>query len=170
MTIMKKIGVFYGSETGTTAGVARRIAKELGVADADIHDVAKLSPTVLGDYDVLVLGSSTWGAGDLAQAWYDFIAGAQALSLEGKKVAVFGCGDESMSDTFCDAVGEIYDDIKGTGAEMIGHFNADGYSFSHSKAERDGEFVGLVLDEVNHADLSDARIKAWTDQLKHEIA
>ncbi|MDE6368023.1 MAG: flavodoxin domain-containing protein, partial [Muribaculaceae bacterium] len=37
----KKIVVFYASETGTTADVARRIAKELGVADADVHDVAK---------------------------------------------------------------------------------------------------------------------------------
>lgn len=166
---MKKIGVFYGSETGTTAEVARRIAKALEVADADIHDVAKLSPTALGDYDVLVLGSSTWGAGELANAWYDFIAGAQTLALEGKKIAVFGCGDESMSDTFCDAVGEIYDEMKGTGAEMIGSFNGDGYDYSSSKAERDGVFVGLVLDEVNHPDMSDARIKAWTDQIKREI-
>ena len=167
---MKKIGVFYGSETGTTADVARRIAKELGVADADVHDVAKLSPTALGDYDVLVLGSSTWGAGELANAWYDFIAGAQILDLQGKKIAVFGCGDESMSGTFCDAVGEIYDAMKDTGAEMIGRFNGDGYDYSESKAERDGSFVGLVLDEVNHPDFTDARIKAWTDEIKREIA
>ena len=129
---MKTIGIFYGSETGTTADVARRIAKELGVSDADIHDVAKSSPVKLGDYDVLLLGSSTWGAGDMAQDWYDFIAGAQALDLAGKQIAVFGCGDESMSDTFCDAVGEIYDKMKETGAEMIGHFNGDGYDYTSS--------------------------------------
>lgn len=167
---MKKIGIFYGSETGTTADVAKRIAKELGMTDADIHDVAKSSPIALGDYDVLLLGSSTWGAGDLANDWYDFIAGAQALDLGGRKIAVFGCGDESMSDTFCDAVGEIYDTMKETGADMIGRFNGEGYDYSSSKAERDGEFVGLVLDEVNHSDLSDARIKAWTEKIKSEIA
>ena len=167
---MKTIGIFYGSETGTTADVARRIAKELGVSDADIHDVAKTSPVKLGDYDVLLLGSSTWGAGDMAQDWYDFIAGAQALDLAGKQIAVFGCGDESMSDTFCDAVGEIYDKMKETGAEMIGHFNGDGYEYSSSKAERDGEFVGLVLDEVNHSDLTDGRIKAWADVVRSSIA
>ena len=167
---MKTIGVFYGSETGTTADVARRIAKELGVADADIYDVANLSPTKLGDYDVLVLGSSTWGAGEPANAWYDFVAGAQSLALQGKKVAVFGCGDESMSETFCDAVGEIYDAMKETGAEMIGAFNGDGYDYTSSKAERDGRFVGLVLDEVNHPDMTDGRIKAWTDEIKREIA
>lgn len=167
---MKTIGVFYGSETGTTADVARRIAKELGVADGDVHDVDKLSPTRLGDYDVLVLGSSTWGAGEISQSWYDFIAGAQSLALQGKQIAVFGCGDETMSDTFCDAVGEIYDALKDTGAGMIGRFNGDGYDYSSSKAERDGSFVGLVLDEVNHPDMTDGRIKAWTDQIKREIA
>ena len=167
---MKKIGIFYGSETGTTADVAKRIAKELGVADVDIHNVAKSAPVALGDYDVLLLGSSTWGAGDLANDWYDFLAGAQALDLNGKKIAVFGCGDDSMSDTFCNAVGEIYDKMKETGAEMIGHFNGEGYDYSSSNAERDGEFVGLVLDEVNHADLSDRRIKAWTEEIKQQIA
>lgn len=163
---MKKIGVFYGSQTGTTADVAKRIAAELEVADADIHDVAKTSPVKLGDYDLVVLGSSTWGAGDLEDDWYDFIAGAKVLALNGKQIAVFGCGDETMSDTFCDAVGEIYDTMKDTGAEMIGHFNAEGYDYSSSKAERDGEMVGLVLDEVNHSDLTDARIKAWAEEIR----
>ena len=36
---MKKIGVFYGSSTGTTEGVAETIGQKLGVAAADIHDV-----------------------------------------------------------------------------------------------------------------------------------
>ena len=54
--IMAKTCIFYGSETGTTADIARRIAKELGVSDADIHDVADTAPDRLGDYDLLILG------------------------------------------------------------------------------------------------------------------
>ena len=106
--IMAKTCIFYGSETGTTADIARRIAKELGVSDADIHDVADTAPDRLGDYDLLILGSSTWGAGEVAGGWYDFLAGASALDLTRKQIALFGCGDESMCDTFCNAVGEIY--------------------------------------------------------------
>ena len=106
---MAKTCIFYGSETGTTADIARRIAKELGVSDADIHDVADTAPDRLGDYDLLILGSSTWGAGEVAGGWYDFLAGASALDLTRKQIALFGCGDESMCDTFCNAVGEIYD-------------------------------------------------------------
>lgn len=166
---MKTIGIFYGSETGTTEGVARRIARELGVADSDIHNVAKASPSELGGYDVLIFGSSTWGSGDLEQDWYDFIAGAKALDLKGRMLALFGCGDETMSDTFCNAVGELYDEMSETEVEMIGDFDAEGYDFTDSKAERNGRFVGLVLDEVNHPELSGARIKAWTRKIREEM-
>lgn len=55
------------------------------------------------------MGSSTWGDGELEDDWYDFIAGVEVLDLKGKKVALFGCGDESMTDTFCNAVGELHD-------------------------------------------------------------
>ncbi len=34
-----KIGIFYGSTTGVTEAVAERIAKKLGVASADVHNV-----------------------------------------------------------------------------------------------------------------------------------
>lgn len=167
---MAKTGIFYGSETGTTADVAHRIAKQLNVADADVYDVSKTAPDKLGEYDLIILGSSTWGAGEVESDWYDFLAGASALDLTRKQIAVFGCGDESMSETFCDAVGEIYDAMQGTGADFIGRFNADGYDFTSSRAERDGSFVGLVLDEVNHADLTDGRIKAWTDEIRRQTA
>ena len=41
---MKTIGIFYGSSTGTTEGIAKRIAEKLGVEDKDIHDVSNASP------------------------------------------------------------------------------------------------------------------------------
>lgn len=167
---MKTIGIFYGSETGTTADVAKRIARKLGVADADIHDVAKTAPSILGNYDIDILGSSTWGSGELEQDWYGFIDGAQALDLTGHTIAIFGCGDETMSDTFCDAVGKIYNDMIATGAEFIGQFDVDGYDFSHSEAEKEGSYVGLLLDEVNRPELTDARISRWTDQIKAAAA
>ncbi len=36
---MKKVGIFYGSTTGATEGVAETIAARLGVASEDIHNV-----------------------------------------------------------------------------------------------------------------------------------
>ena len=74
---MKKIGIFYGSSTGNTEEVAFRLAKMLNVNDSDVHDVAHSAPSDLGKYDLLLLGSSTWGNGDLQDDWYDFIDGAE---------------------------------------------------------------------------------------------
>ncbi len=160
---MKKIGIFYGSTTGTTKKIAHDIARVLGVKDADVHDVASTAPSLSGEYDILVLGSSTWNDGELQDDWYDFIAGLSVLDLRDKEVAVFGCGDETMSDTFCSAVGEIHDRLKDTGARFIAPYNVVGYHFEHSAAipENDVEAEGLLLDEVNHPELTASRIAGW---------
>lgn len=163
---MAKIGIFYGSTTGYTADLANRIGKKLGVEMQDIHDVSKTAPSALGNYDILLLGCSTWGAGEMQENWEDFVDGAEELSLRGKKVAVFGCGDETMSDTFCNAVGQLYHRMQNTGAQFIGQYNADGYHFNHSEADLGGVYAGLMIDEINHPELTDARIDAWVKLIK----
>ena len=70
---MKKIGIFYGSSTGTTESVAHTIAQKLGVASNDVHDAPKLTGEMVKEYDVLVLGTSTWGCGELQDDWYDAV-------------------------------------------------------------------------------------------------
>ncbi len=158
---MKKTGIFYGTNTGTTEDVAHRIAKELGVADADIHNVADTAPDVLGDYDVIVIGTPTWGSGEIQEDFYDFLDGAQVLDLKGHKIALFGLGDESMYDTFCNGLGTLYDKLKDTGADFVAVPDAKPYHYAHSTALRDGHFVGMVLDEQNHPELTDARIASF---------
>lgn len=157
-----KTGIFYGSTTGTTRDVAERIARKMGIDPADVHDVAKTAPSAVAPYDLLVLGTSTWGAGEEQTDWYDFADGLRQMDLRGKKVALFGVGDETMSDTFCSGMGELYDTLQPTGAYFIGSCPADVYSFSESKAiGPDGNPVGLMLDETNHPDLTDGRIDGW---------
>lgn len=162
---MKKTGIFYGSTTGTTKSIAYKLAKLLNIEEADIHDVASIAPSKLGDYDLLILGTSTWGSGDLQEDWYDFVDGASSLGLKGKTIALFGCGDETMTDTFCSAVGILFDKFKSTGAQMIGSFDVDGYTFNHSDAEIDGQYVGLLLDEVNHPEYTDLRLRKWASEI-----
>ena len=166
---MKKIGIFYGSNTGMTAEVADEIAALLGVAKDYIHNVAKSAPSEVAPYDVLLLGASTWGNGELQDDRYDFIDGLEALDLKGKKIALFGCGDETMSDTFCGALGEIYSRLQNTGAAFVGAFDANVYEFDNSPAFIDGVYVGLCLDQVNKEELTAPRIKEWVAKLKTEI-
>lgn len=159
---MKKIGIFYGSTTGTTKDVAERLAKLLNVAAEDVHDVAEAAPSDVAPYDLLVLGTSTWGSGELQDSWQDYIAGMEELDLRGRKIAIFGCGDESMSSTFCDAVGTLHDRLKDTGAEFVGAFPDGVYTFDSSTADHDGGVaVGLLLDETNHPELTDGRLAEW---------
>lgn len=157
-----KTGIFYGSTTGATADIARRIARALGVGESDIHDVARTAPAVLGDYGRLVLGSSTWGNGEVQDDWYDFLDGAEALDLRGKSIAIFGEGDETMTDTFCAAMSVIRRRLADTGATFRGEFPATPYSFHTSPSLLpDGNMLGLALDNVNHPELTDARIAEW---------
>ena len=158
---MKKYGIFYASNTGTTADVASRLAEIMGIAGEDIHNVADTAPSELGQYETIIIGSSTWGDGDFEDDMYDFIDGAQALDLHGHRVAVFGCGDQTMSDTFCNAVGKLYHKMKGTGATMIGEYPAVGYNFRHSDASVGDTMRGLVLDQVNHPEYTDRRLREW---------
>lgn len=96
--------------------------------------------------------------------WYDFIAGVEVLDLKGKKVALFGCGDESMTDTFCNAVGELHDRLEPTGCIFIAPYDTIGYTFEKSKAKPGDalEAYGLLLDEVNHPELTAPRLAGWT--------
>ena len=92
---MKTIGIFYGSSTGTTEGIAKRIAEKLGVEDKDIHDVSNASPADVAPYEILLLGCSTWGAGDLQDDWDSYLGKLKKLDLSEKTVALFGCGDSA---------------------------------------------------------------------------
>ena len=168
---MKKTAIFYGSSTGTTEAVANLIASKLGIAPADVHDAGKLTADLAGSYDVLILGTSTWGYGELQDDWYDGVKVLKSADLSMKFVALFGCGDsESYCDTFCDGIGVLYEDLKDSGCTFLGNkVSTDGYSFSSSIAVVDGAFVGLPLDEVNESNKTAERIDAWTAEIKSKL-
>lgn len=168
---MKKTGIFYGSTTGTTESVARLIADKLGVAPADVHEVSKVDVALVESYDALILGTSTWGDGELQDDWYDGLKVLQGAHLSGKVVALFGCGDsESYSDTFCDAMGLLYEGLKDSGCTFVGAVDDSDYTYSASVAAADGKFVGLALDDVNESDRTDDRVSAWAAQLQAALA
>lgn len=113
------------------------------------------------------MGTSTWGAGELQDDWYDGVNVLKAADLAGKTVAVFGCGDsESYSDTFCGAMAEIYNAAKDAGATLVGEVSTDGYTYDDSEAVVDDKFVGLALDDVNEDDKTEGRIDAWLEAIK----
>lgn len=164
---MNKTIVIYGSSTGTCQSIAEKIASKLKV---EAIDVQTLDAGVVDSYDNLIIGTSTWGAGELQDDWYNGLKLLQGANLSGKTIAIFGCGDcESYGDTFVSAMGELYNGLKGSGAAFIGRVPTAGYNFSDSEAVVDGEFVGLALDDVNEEDKTDERIDAWIESIKDKL-
>ena len=163
---MGKTAIIYGSTTGTTEDIAGRIASKLNIAQGDIYEISNVTADTVAGYDTLLLGSSTWGSGDLQDDWYDGIETLKGADLAGKKIALFGCGDSSSySDTFCSALGTIYNDLKDSGATFVGSVDPSDYTFDGSDAVVDGQFVGLPIDEVNESDKTDERISNWVASL-----
>ncbi len=164
---MKKTVIIYGSSTGTCQSIAETIASKLGV---ETVDVANLDEQTIKDNDNLILGTSTWGAGELQDDWYNGITILKRVGLSGKTVAIFGCGDsESYSDTFCGGMKELYDAAKSAGAEVLEGVPTDGYSFDDSESVVDGIWVGLALDDVNEGDKTEKRIDTWLETIKSHL-
>ena len=164
---MSKIGVFYGSTTGVTEEVAGKISSKLD--NSSVHNISGNFDKI-NDYDVIIMGASTWGYGDLQDDWLDVLDKLSDLQLSGKKVAYFGTGDqESFSDTFVDGIGIIHEKVKDTGATLIGETSIEGYTFDESKGVENDQFLGLAIDEVNQSDLTDERVEKWTEEIKKAL-
>ncbi len=167
---MKDTVIFYGSTTGNCENIANKIAAELGVDAANVLDASELTADKLAENANILLGSSTWGSGDLQDNWYDAVEVVKGSDLKGKTVAIFGVGDSSsFSTTYCDAMRALYDAAKAAGATIVGAVPTDGYTFDESTSVVDGKFVGLALDEDNESDKTDERIAAWVAEIKPEL-
>lgn len=159
--------VIYGSSTGTCESIAEKIAQKLG---CEALNVQELSTDVVAQNQNLILGTSTWGAGELQDDWYDGLSVLKNADLSGKTIALFGCGDcSTYSDTFVGGIGELYDGIKQSGAKFIGAVSTDGYTFDESSAVVDGKFIGLPLDDINEDNKTDERINAWVAQISPSL-
>ena len=94
----------------------------------------------------------------------------KTADLNGKIVALFGCGDsESYCDTFCDGMGVIYDQLKNSGCTFVGQFLPMGIRIHLSIAIIDGKFVGLALDDVNESGKTEERINSWVEEIKKNL-
>lgn len=163
-----KTVILYGSSGGNTSDIAEKIKEAYG--EATLVDVADAGEEHL-DADFIILGTSTWGIGDLQDDFEDFIDTLEGADLSGKKVALFGLGDQDgYPDTFCDGLGIIYNTVAEKCDKIVGFTSTSGYEYDESRAEIDDKFVGLVIDEDNQSDLTDERIEKWVEQIKGELA
>jgi len=167
---MAKIGIFYGSTTGNTEKIATLIQREFGEENADLYNVDIVEKEDVGKYDFLIFGVSTWGVSDLQDDFEDFLEVLDEVDFTGKKVALFGLGDQSTyTESFVDAMGILYDRLKKIGVNIVGAIPTKGYSFERSMAVVKGKLVGLAIDEEFESELTPERVRNWVNQLKLEF-
>lgn len=169
---MANIGIFVGSSGGVTQKAAEQLqelldAQELINMEEDFDDVDQFE-----EFDVLLIGSSTWGQGDVQRDWVDVLYEMEndEYDLSGKKVAFFGAGDQKThGEHFVSALGKMHALFEKLGASVgYGYTSTDGFTFEASLALIDGKFCGLAFDDINEPEKTQARLEAWAQQLKHE--
>lgn len=140
------IGIYYSTSTGNTETVSEYIAAAAG--GIPIEDIGSATAEEVKGHAALIVGAPTWHTGADEQrsgtSWDDWLYKTLPnLDLSGKKVAIFGVGDQqSYGDNFCDAAGELYDLFTKAGCKVYGMTSTDGYEHKESKAEVNGKFVG----------------------------
>ncbi len=172
---MANVGIFFGTDTGNT----RRIAKDIAVAltseiAAKPVNIRNSSVDDLMKFDALILGSPTYGEGQLpglstgnaTESWEEFLPKLDGQDFSGIKVAIYGLGNQKgYPSEFVDAMYFLYERFKRCGATIIGAWETEGYKFQASKAVIDNRFVGLALDQENQKDLTPERLETWLKML-----
>lgn len=170
---MANVGIFVGSSGGITQGAAEKLEElfegaELINMEEDYDDLEQFD-----EFDVLLIGCSTWGQGDPQRDWVDplYEMDNDEPDMSGKKVAFFGAGDQKEhGEEFVSALGKMKDLFSKLGAETdFGSWPTEGYTYKYSFAERDGKFCGLAIDDINQEDLTEERITQWASQVKKEM-
>jgi flavodoxin I len=168
--MVKKIGLFYGTQTGNTEADAEKIQDAFGGDIVTLHPIYEADAATFEQYNLLIIGSPTWDIGQLQSDWESFFPELDEIDFSGKLVAYFGDGDQyGYADNFQDAMGILEEKISQRGGKTVGYWPTDGYDFQESRAVKNGKFVGLALDSGGQSDLTDDRIQAWVGQLKTEF-
>ncbi|MDA8782442.1 flavodoxin FldB [Porticoccaceae bacterium] len=170
------IGLFYGSSTCYTEMAAEKIRDKVqqltGQELVHLHNIADDDIHQMGNYRYLILGIPTWDYGELQEDWETQWDSIDNIDLSQAQVAVYGLGDQiGYPEWFQDALGYLWAKAVNQGAQTVGSWPNQGYSFEQSKAltENGQFFVGLALDDENQLELTDDYIHQWCGQILNEF-
>lgn len=166
---MDTIGLFYGSTYGMTEKSAKTIVSAFKPNKVEIHNIKDATIDDIAKYTNLIFGTSAWGISEMQDDWEMFVDNLSQIDYSGKKLALFGLGDQKeYPESFVDALGTLYCRLPDKSV-VVGKWPVVGYDYYFSLADKDGDFVGLVLDYHNQPELSEERIANWVDMLKKDF-
>ena len=166
-----RIKLIYGSDTGNTELVTEDLTKLLD--DVEVTTVADLTPEDWESHDCYILGIPTWYDGELQSDWEDYFEEFKTIDFTGKKVAIFGLGDQlGYEEWFCDGVGILAETIMKNGGQSIGWTDIDETYDLEEKPKsmyNEFKFYGLCLDEDNQDELTEERLDNWIEKISKEF-
>ena len=149
---MSKVLIVFGTTGGNTQSVAGRIGKKLEGENHEVvvKNVVDSAVSELNDYEVLLLGSSTWNDGELQDDFVGFHMDMEDSKpdLSGKKFAAFGCG-ESIYENFCGAVDILEKTLTDLGASKITDgLKIDGYPEEDDNVEMTDKWASTITSSL----------------------
>jgi len=164
---MKKTAIIYSFNAKKSAKIAERIKETFNDDAVEMVNAEDLSEEKFLAYDQIIMGVPTWFDGELPNYWDEFVPALEDLDLKGKKIALFGLGDqEGYPENFLDGVGIMAGILEDRGAELVGFTSVEGYTFERSRARRGDQFLGLAIDYENQGSMNKERVSAWVEQLR----
>ncbi len=167
---MEKTAIIYSFNTVKTAQAAKLIIESFADENIDMVNAEDITGEKFLQYKNLILGVPTWFDGELPNYWDEFLPELEELDLKGRRIAIFGPGDQrNYPENFVDGIGILGRFLEERGAELVGFTPASEYNFEKSAALRGKKFMGLPLDFENQASRNKERITRWVKQLKKEL-
>lgn len=167
---MNRTAIIYSFNTKKTGKVAQRIREAFNDDRVEMVNAEEVTGELFMSYDHIIMGVATWFDGELPNYWDEFLPDLEELELKGKKIALFGLGDQKgYPENFLDGVGIMAVILEEQGATLVGFTSVEGYDFESSRAQRGDKFAGLAIDYENQGSMNKERIEAWVEQLKKEF-
>jgi flavodoxin I len=165
-----KTAIAYSFNTKKTGKIATQIQKGFNDPDIEMLNAEDITEEQFLSFDRIIMGVPTWFDGELPNYWDEFVPALEDMDLSGKKIALYGLGDQKgYPENFLDGVGIMAGILESQGATLVGFTSTDGYEFESSRAVLDKQFMGLAIDYENQGSLNNQRIASWIEQLKKEF-
>ncbi len=112
--------LIYATYSGSTLEVSNYIASVFTQKGFEIKqkDAREVEPDEFNNYDLIILGSPTWGEGDAHDLFKRLIEKFDNITLPGKHFAIFGLGDTNYAH-FCGAAEQLEEFVKKLNGKLI---------------------------------------------------
>lgn len=170
ISTMKNTAIIYSFNTVKTAKIAEKIKDAFASNEVEMVNAEEINSEKFSSFNNLILGVPTWFDGELPNYWDEFVPDLEDIVLKGKKIAIFGLGDQkNYSENFIDGVGIMAEIIENCGGTLVGYTSTDGYHFEASRAQKGDQFAGLAIDYENQGLKNKERVASWVEQLIKEF-